>query len=235
MSDMSVEFAAVLAVGITALLMCFQLLLAAGLPLGKAAWKGRYRVLPMKLRYASLAAVGLLGLSCWIVLARADLMSPGAAPLGVRAGVWIFAGYLSINTVGNAASSSMLERYVMTPVSALLAGCFLVVALSEEEVSEAPDPALNSRCAQRPPQRLPEKAINTPWGRSIHSLILGPRSSRLILSRLTSLVSYWLAVSEPNVEKARKTGPFRDVVRKGGLEPPRPCGRQPLKLVDLLR
>jgi hypothetical protein len=130
MSGRSVEFAAVLAVGITVLLMCFQLLLAAGLPLGKAAWKGQYRVLPMKLRYASVAAVGVLGLSCWIVLARADLMSPGPAPLGIRVGMWAFAGYLSINTVGNAASTSPVERYVMTPVSALLAGCFFVVASS---------------------------------------------------------------------------------------------------------
>ena len=130
MPSMNVEFAAILAVGITALLMCFQILLAAGLPLGKAAWRGRYRVLPTKLRYASVAAVGLLGLSCWVVLARADLMSPGAEPLGVRVGAWVFAGYLSINTAGNAASTSLVERYVMTPVSALLAGCFLVVASS---------------------------------------------------------------------------------------------------------
>ena len=127
---MNVEFAAVLAVGIAALLMCFQTLLAAGLPLGKAAWRGRYRVLPTTLRYASVAAVGVLGLSCWVVLARADLMSPGAGPLGVRVGAWVFAVYLSINTAGNAASTSLVERYVMTPVSALLAGCFLVVASS---------------------------------------------------------------------------------------------------------
>ena len=35
------------------------------------------------------------------------------------------------------------------------------------------------------------------------------------------------------MEKAWKTRPLFDVVRKGGLEPPRPCGRQPLKLVRI--
>jgi len=36
------------------------------------------------------------------------------------------------------------------------------------------------------------------------------------------------------MKKARKTGPLCDLVRKGGLEPPRSCDRQPLKLVYLL-
>ncbi len=123
------EFAAILAVIILALLMCFQLLLAAGLPLGKAAWGGQHRVLPTKLRWGSLAAVGILGIAAWIVLAIADLVAPGDEPTAIGIATWVFGGYWALNTLGNIASKSPIERYLMTPVSMVLTICFVVVAL----------------------------------------------------------------------------------------------------------
>jgi hypothetical protein len=122
--------AAIAAGAILVFLMTFQLLLARGVPLGRAAWGGKHRVLPKKLRWASLAAVGVLGLACWAVLSRAGLLSPGPEPVWVRVSTWFFAGCMSLNTIGNIVSKSNLERIVMTPVAVLLALCFTVVALS---------------------------------------------------------------------------------------------------------
>ncbi len=111
-----------------AFLICFQLALAAGLPLGDAAWGGQHRVLPLRLRLGSLAAATLLGLATWVILARSGVVEPGPEPLAIRVSTWVFAGYLALNTLGNLASKSPLERRLMTPVALLLAVCFFVVA-----------------------------------------------------------------------------------------------------------
>lgn len=124
------EWAAVLAALLLASLVLFQLLLAAGFPLARAAWRGRYRVLPRLLRLASVAAAGVLLVALWVVLARADLSTPGAGAGWVRAMAWVFGGYFALNTVGNVTSPGRIERAVMTPVSALLAICFFIVCLS---------------------------------------------------------------------------------------------------------
>jgi len=123
------QTAAIVAAIMLLLLMGFQLLLAAGLPLGAAAWGGRYRVLPTGLRWGSLASVGVLGIAAGLVLARAGLLPTGSEATAVRVGTWVFAGFLSLNTLSNLASRSKVERYVMMPASLLLAVCFFVVAL----------------------------------------------------------------------------------------------------------
>jgi hypothetical protein len=120
--------AAIIATGVLVLLICFQILLAAGLPLGRAAWGGEYRVLPASLRWGSLLAVGILGLAGWMVLARAGLVVPGAGSRAVRIVIWILAGYFTLNFVMNLLSRSALERYIMTPVSGILVVCFILVA-----------------------------------------------------------------------------------------------------------
>jgi hypothetical protein len=120
---------AIIAAVVLGLVMILQVLLAAGFPLGQAAWRGQYRILPRALRWASLATVAVLGLAAWVVLARADLAVPGAERVAVRVATWVFAGFFSLNTVGNIASRSTVERYAMTPVTVLLVICFIVVAL----------------------------------------------------------------------------------------------------------
>ena len=63
-------------------------------------------------------------------MARADLVAPGPEPLVIRITIWIFAGYLALNTLGNAVSKSKVERYTMAPASATLVVCLVAVALS---------------------------------------------------------------------------------------------------------
>ena len=122
-------FAAVGATVLLAMLVLFQLLLALGAPLGRAAWGGAERVLPPRLRYASAAAIPVLAIAIWLVLSGAGLVSPTPAPVGVRVGVWFFAAYFAFNTVMNVRSNSVLERRLMTPVALLLSAAFLIVAL----------------------------------------------------------------------------------------------------------
>ena len=110
------------------MVIVFQAVLAAGSPWAVAAWGGQYTVLPIRLRIASAAAVVVLSLGCWVLLARANVMNPGAQSRTIRIACWAFAAYLALNTLANALSPSRIERNVMTPVSAILGVCFIVVA-----------------------------------------------------------------------------------------------------------
>jgi hypothetical protein len=130
---------AIVATVVLGLVMMLQLLLAAGLPLGQAAWGGQDQVLPPNLRWASLATVAILALAAWVVLARANIAAPGAEPVVIQVITWVFAGFLALNALGNIASSSAAERYVMTPVALLLVVCFIVVALSRQPTRSAAD------------------------------------------------------------------------------------------------
>src|SRR5215207_7547486 len=107
------QWAAIVASTVLVLVMILQLLLAAGLPLGRAAWRGQHRVLPRGLRWASLATVGVLGLAAWVVLARVGLAEPGAAQAVVPVAAWVFAGLFALNTLGNITSQSVVERFGM--------------------------------------------------------------------------------------------------------------------------
>jgi hypothetical protein len=123
------EQAAVVAAGVLGLVAVFQLALSAGAPLGLAAWGGRHRVLPTRLRVGSAAAAAVLCLAAWVVLVRVGLLGPGEASLPIRLATWVFAAMFGLNTLGNAASTSRVERRVMTPVTVLLCVCFGVAAL----------------------------------------------------------------------------------------------------------
>jgi hypothetical protein len=124
------QTAAVIAALLLAIVAVFQLLLAAGLPLGRAAWGGEHRVLPPKLRAGSAAAALVLAAAGWVVLARADLAGPGTQSTAIRLATWVFTGFFALNTLGNLASRSRIERAVMTPATLLLVACFIVVAMS---------------------------------------------------------------------------------------------------------
>ena len=124
------QLAALISCVVLGSLIVFQSLLALGLPLGQAAWGGFHRVLPPKLRWASVAAVPILLVAGWVVLARAGIVQPGAEPLTVRILAWVFCAYFVLNTVVNVFSKSPPERWIMTTLSTVLALCFAVVAIS---------------------------------------------------------------------------------------------------------
>lgn len=119
-----------LAAGVAALLLLaiavFQARLAAGAPWGAYAWGGQNPgVLPTKFRVASGVAVVLylamvlvpLGAAGWIGWTPPTLL------------LWALMGFFILGTLANGASRSKAERAIWTPVSAVLAVCFLLLAL----------------------------------------------------------------------------------------------------------
>jgi hypothetical protein len=122
--------AAVLATVVFAALAVLQLLVAAGKPYGNLVWGGAHRVLPARLRIGSVLAVVLYGAFTVVLLDRSGLLSVlGSGAFRVVA-AWVLVGYLALGIGLNAISRSRPERRTMTPVTAVLAACALVVAVS---------------------------------------------------------------------------------------------------------
>ena len=124
------EIAAIVAILMLAILCVFQIALAAGAPLGAAAWGGQNPgVLPGRLRVAS-GVVGVvlypfLGL---VILAAAGLTADDWLPIDPTAVMWFLTGFFALGVLVNAISRSPIER-IWAPVSAVLAICCAVIAL----------------------------------------------------------------------------------------------------------
>lgn len=121
--------AAVLVCLVLGALAVFQLLLALGAPLGRFAWGGQHRVLPVGFRVGSLVSIVVYGLVAAVVLARAGLVSPGVRDGVVATVAWVVVGWFFLGIGMNLASRSRPERAVMTPVAAVLCAACAVVAL----------------------------------------------------------------------------------------------------------
>ena len=111
------------------LLIIFQLLLAIGLPFGRFAYGGKYEKLPKNLRIMSLIAVGIFIFGIIIVLERATIITIFNNKLLTTIVVWIFAIYLTLNTLMNAVSKSKWEKRIMTPISVVIAACCYILAI----------------------------------------------------------------------------------------------------------
>ena len=122
--------AGLVAAALLLVLIGFQIALAAGAPLGAAAWGGRNSgVLPGRLRAAS-AFVGLVvyPLMLAVILAAAGLIGDDWLPFDGTIAMWILAGFFALGVVANAISRSPPER-ILAVASAILAVCCVVIAL----------------------------------------------------------------------------------------------------------
>lgn len=126
------EAAAVVAAIVFALLALFQVALAAGAPFGGVSWGGTHQgKLPRQMRFGSAIGVVVLVLAALIVLAAAGVIGWSPIPEGaLTATVWVLAGFLVFNTLGNLASKSRFERLVFGPVTAFLVVLCVTVALT---------------------------------------------------------------------------------------------------------
>ena len=106
----------------------FQLLLAAGAPIGQFAWGGEHRVLPARLRFGSVVSIVLYVAFAVVVLDRAGLVAvlPDQA---AQVGAWVVAGVFLLGAIPNLMSRSMPERYVMAPLTLLMSGLSAIVAM----------------------------------------------------------------------------------------------------------
>lgn len=119
---------AVLAVVVLAGLAVLQAALVAGAPLGRFAWGGQHTVLPTGLRVGSAVSIALYAGFAVLILGAAG--APAVLSAGfVDVAIWVLAGYFVLGIGMNAISRSRPERFLMTPVCALLAVICLTVAL----------------------------------------------------------------------------------------------------------
>jgi hypothetical protein len=120
--------AAILFLGMAA----FQVSLALGAPLGAHVLGGRHPgALPNRLRaFSAIAAVVLVG-GAAVILARAGAIGWPVGAIGLLApAAWAIAAFLVLNTLGNLASKSRIERTVFAATTAALAALSAYVALS---------------------------------------------------------------------------------------------------------
>ena len=103
-------------------------LVACGLPLGEFTMGGQHKILPKKFRLAAVVSVAIQVFATIIIL-----QTGGFIPLWFSFKVtkyicFFFAAYLSLNTIMNMISKSKKEKYVMTPLSLIVAICFWITA-----------------------------------------------------------------------------------------------------------
>lgn len=124
--------AALLAAGLFVAMAAFQATLAAGAPLGAHVLGGRHPgPLPTRLKMFSGTAAILLVLFALVILARAGVIGWPAVIAGVLTSAsWLIAAFLVLNTIGNLASKSRLERTVLATGTAVLAVLCGFVALT---------------------------------------------------------------------------------------------------------
>ena len=121
--------AAVVFAVVLGLLAVFQILLAAGVPLGRFARGGQRDVPTVRQRVGSVVAVVLYAGFAVLALLRAGLMGGVADAIPVVVAMWVVVGYLALGIALSATSRHRPERFVMTPVMLVLAILALVVAL----------------------------------------------------------------------------------------------------------
>lgn len=126
---MIVTVAAILFTVLTALLIIFQIALSFGAPIGFLAWGGQHKILPAKMRVASLLSIVIYTLMAIVILSKAGVIAIFSESQTLTVTTWIIAGYLTFGILLNAISRSKPERYTMTPVALLMAVAAFIVAL----------------------------------------------------------------------------------------------------------
>jgi hypothetical protein len=124
------EFAAIAAAVILAVLVIFQLALAAGARYGRYAWGGQEDVLPTGTRVASVLSALLYVGFALVILDKAGVMDVIDNNDTVNTAMAIMTGVLYLGIIANYISRSDDERRVMTPVASVLALIFLYVTLA---------------------------------------------------------------------------------------------------------
>ena len=129
---MEADFIYISSIIVSILLMSiavFQVLLSLGYPLGEFAMGGYYKVLPKKLRIASVANALILLIMGFVLLQHTNVLI-GVDFLSTNILVWVITIFLGLNTIANLISRSKKERLVMTPLSAFTFILCLFIALS---------------------------------------------------------------------------------------------------------
>lgn len=121
---------AMLAAVLFSIIALMTALAVLGLPLGEFTMGGQHRVLPAKFRIMGAFSFVVQIFIIIILLQAGGFMGLWFSLNVTKIICFIFAVYLSLNTLMNAVSKSKKEKYVMTPLSAVTSICFWITALS---------------------------------------------------------------------------------------------------------
>jgi hypothetical protein len=114
---------------LAAMVVLFQVTLAAGMPWGHLTLGGRFSGrLPWRIRPVAALSAILLAAFAVIVLVRAGLMLPAWMTLS-RAYIWVVVAYCAVGTVAHLITPSRAERRLWLPVVAAMLACSLITAL----------------------------------------------------------------------------------------------------------
>ncbi|MGB0112392.1 MAG: hypothetical protein WBP59_04155, partial [Ilumatobacteraceae bacterium] len=135
----SVRLAAIGAGGILLGFAGLQIALAAGAPLGEHVWGGtQERVLPTEMRAVAGGAAIALTAAAGVVARRGGLVGGAERPARwLSFATWGIASYLALNTVGNLASTSDVERWAFGPATATASALTAFVALRTRRSASA--------------------------------------------------------------------------------------------------
>ena len=111
-------------------LLVYQAVLAAGAPLGEAAWGGSNSELTTAQRAGSALSVAFYALAIVVVRRRAAGRTQRRYPWGT----WVLAGVLALAALANLASASPWETYLLAPAALALAALCAVVAYQPRAV-----------------------------------------------------------------------------------------------------
>jgi hypothetical protein len=127
---MNAQLAAQLFAALIAVVVIFQLSLAAGAPFGRYAMGGAHAgVFPPRLRVAAVVNAVVLALTAIVVLSRAGVILPAWRTTADWV-VWPVAGLFAVGVILNLITPSKVERAIWAPVATALLATALVVALS---------------------------------------------------------------------------------------------------------
>ncbi len=116
----------ILLLGVAILYCC----IAAGYPLGEFAMGGKNRLPDKKMRISCGVSVLLQIFLLLVLLQLGGIFSIGLPLNAAKIIGYVTGGYFCLNTLMNLFSRSNKERFVMTPLSAITAFCFLFTAIN---------------------------------------------------------------------------------------------------------
>jgi hypothetical protein len=113
------------------LLVIFHILVITNLFPTNVVWGGQAGGSPSNLRALETVSLLLTVLFAMVVAARIGYIKAGKLGKVINILLWIIFAYLLLNTAGNLASNSSLEKLLFTPITILAA--FLVLRLAVEK------------------------------------------------------------------------------------------------------
>lgn len=127
----TVQLSANIATVLFAFFIGVQLLVAIGIIPISILWGGRQTELTKALQITSMVAALVLGAFIYVIRYRAGLLGGVPQPTVIRVAAWVVTAYLALNTLGNFASVSPVEKFLFGPLTILMTAACLIVAASQ--------------------------------------------------------------------------------------------------------